>query len=106
MSFQEKVGLFFTIMFLLLVLGLIVFSKNGILDYTSLAKEKAAVVRENERIRKRNQILVQQIHRLRNDPEYIRHVAKHDLGMTAADDVVFKLINHGIENDGGDRENR
>ena len=105
MTFQEKMFLFFTIALLLLVLVLIVFSKNGVLDYTRLAKEKAAVLQEKEQIKNRNQSLEQEIRRLKHDLDYLRHVARHDLKMTAEDDVIFKVMDHGIQETGRDDDN-
>lgn len=105
MTIQEKIALFFTVMLLLLMLVLIVFSKNGVLDYSRLEKEKAAVLRENQKIKSRNQMLVREIRRLKHDLEYIRHVARHELGMTGEDDVVFKVMDHGIKENGSENEN-
>lgn len=96
MTFKEKFFLSCTIMIFLLVLALIVFSKNGLLDYTRLEKEKAAVLRENAKIKSQNQSLAREIRRLKKDPDYIRHVAGHDLGMRAENEVIFKVMGHGI----------
>mgnify|MGYP006433076567 CR=1 FL=1 len=96
MRFREKFFLSCTGMIFLLVLALIVFSKNGLLDYTRLEKEKAAVLRENAKIQSRNQSLLREIRRLKRDPDYIRHVARHDMGMSAENEVIFKVMEHGI----------
>lgn len=105
MTITEKIFLFFTIMLFLLVLSLIVFSKNGVLDYTRLEKEKAAVLQKNAKIKSSNQSLSREIRRLKQDLDYLRHVARHDLGMTAEDEVVFKVTDHGIGKTGSDNGN-
>lgn len=102
MTFQEKISIFFTIILFLPVLVLIVFSKNGVLDYTRLEKEKATALLENAKIESRNQNLTREILRLKHDLDYIRHVARHDLGMTAQEDVIFKVMDHEIQKTGSD----
>ncbi len=71
---------------------LIIFSYNGILDYYHLSKKKQLILLDNKKIIEKNKRLARQINRLTNDKEYIGHVAKHEFGMAAADEFVFRTI--------------
>lgn len=77
---------------LFVLLFLIIFSHNGIVDYYHLSKEKNLVLSDNLKIREKNFKLLIQINRLKNDKEYIEHVAKHEFGMAGNDELVFRTI--------------
>ncbi len=71
-----------------------IFSHNGILDYYHLSKEKQLIVMDIKKIEEKNLNFSRQINRLTNDKDYIEHVAKHEFGMAAADEYVFKTISN------------
>ncbi len=77
---------------LFVLLFLIIFSSNGIVDYYHLSKKKQSVLIDNQKIEEKNSKLSRQINRLKNDKEYIEHVAKHEFGMAGSDELVFKTI--------------
>lgn len=90
MTSVEKIGLYLGIGVALVLLGMIFFSTKGFFDYRALKDQENRInsravmeVRENRKIEK-------EIKRLKHDLEYIRHMAKHEYGMAAPDELVFK----------------
>ena len=77
----------------LLILGfawLIFFSEKGLMAMELSAGKKHEIVLQNQILKQQNYVLSREIDRLRNDPEYIEDVARHDLGMVAPDEIIFK----------------
>lgn len=90
MTTVEKLGLYLGIGAALVLLVLIFFSTNGFIDYRELKEHEIRIntqalleLRENSKIEK-------EINRLKYDLEYIRHMAKHEYGMAAPDELIFK----------------
>ena len=79
---------------LFILLFLIIFSHDGIVDFCHLSKEKAYIESDNLKIEKKNLNLIIEINRLKNDKEYIEHVAKHEFGMANFDELVFRTISN------------
>jgi cell division protein FtsB len=77
---------------LFMLLFLTIFSHNGILDYYRLSKEKQLILLDNKKIEEKNLNFSRQINRLTNDKDYIEHIAKHEFGMAATDEYVFRTI--------------
>ncbi len=92
MFFSENMFFKTGIVFLLALFFLIVFSHNGVIDYYRLSNEKQNIILSNEKIMDKNSQLLGQINRLKNDKEYIGHVARHEFGMAGADELVFRTI--------------
>lgn len=90
MKFFEKAGLFLSILVIFAVIGLIVFSKNGLIDYKEL-KDKERVLHEQiKSVDEKNSIIEKEIISLKTDMEYIRHVAKHEHDMAEEGELIFK----------------
>lgn len=90
MTIIEKTGLFAAICILLALLCIIVFSKNGVLDYKVL-KEKEVVIQDQIRaVEVVNHKLENEIQSLKTDMDYIKHVAKHEHDMAEEDELIFK----------------
>jgi cell division protein FtsB len=90
MTSIEKIGLYASIGILVAVLCLIVFSKNGLLDYKELRGKERAIEGQTRIIDLANQKLEDEIQSLKTDMEYIKHVAKHEHDMAEADELIFK----------------
>jgi len=97
MTLVEKIGLYLGIGVALVLLGMIFFSTKGFFDYQRLKDQETRIntraaleTRENRKIEK-------EINRLKHDLEYIRHMAKHDYGMAAPDELVFKKKSNAKE---------
>jgi len=90
MTIIEKAGLYLSIFIIVALLALIVFSKNGILDYMALKKTKTAVHDQVDKVDSENQKLENEIISLKTDMSYIKHVAKHEHDMAEEDELIFK----------------
>jgi cell division protein FtsB len=86
----EKFGLYLTLFLMGLFLVFIFFSTHGIQDFRQLNRQKASVSAQIEIVKQENQRIENQILRLKHDIEYIRHLAKHEQGMAAPDELIFK----------------
>jgi cell division protein FtsB len=90
MTVFEKTGIVISLGLILILLGLIVFSQNGILDYKSLKVKETVIQDQTRTIDLANEKLENEIQSLKTDMEYIKHVAKHDHDMAEEDELIFK----------------
>ena len=88
----EKFGIYLTLFLMGVFLIFIFFSPHGVRDYRRLLLKKASVSAQIEIVKQENRRIENQILRLKQDPEYIRHLAKHEQGMAAPDELIFKQI--------------
>ena len=90
MTIVEKTGLCFSIFLMISLLVLIIFSKNGAVDYTELQKKKIVIQNKVNAVDLRNQKLESEIISLKTDMDYIKHIAKHEYDMALKDELIFK----------------
>ncbi len=90
MKILEKSGVFLCIGGILILLSLIVFAKHGILDYRILLQKEGRISVQVNQIENKNKHLEAEIKKFKTDIHYIKHVAKHDYGMTEKDEIIFK----------------
>ncbi|SLM27900.1 FtsB [Desulfamplus magnetovallimortis] len=70
---------------------LILYGKNGYLDQRQLNAEEQLMINESRMIEAENQDVELKIERLKSDLSYIEHIARHELGMLAEDELVFRF---------------
>lgn len=81
---------------LLLVLMLFtVFGDNGLVALSRMRSREHAMAGKNETLARENVDLYRIIGRLKHDPHYIEHVARHELGMVGKDDLIVIRQEHG-----------
>ena len=86
----EKVASWIVI-FSIVILGfLMIYGKNGYVDQKELHVQERNIVDEGLAIDMKNRALERKIIRLKGDPDYIEHIARHELGMLAEDELVFR----------------
>ncbi len=90
MTVLEKTGFYISIIFILVLLGLIVFSEKGVIDYNDLKKQENVILKQTKTIESENQKIENEINSLKTDIEYIKHVAKHEHDMAEEDELIFK----------------
>jgi cell division protein FtsB len=90
MTMVEKAGYSLSLIFILILMCFIVFSKNGVLDYRKLTKKEAVIVEKINQTDRITKKLENEIISLKNDMEYIKHVAKHEHDMAEKDELIFK----------------
>ena len=86
----EKIGFYLAFVLMGLFLIYIFFCTHGIQDYRRLDRQKASVLSQIDIVKQENKQIENQIVRLKKDPEYIRHLAKHEQGMAGPDELIFK----------------
>ncbi|MFO7751140.1 MAG: septum formation initiator family protein [Desulfobacteraceae bacterium] len=69
---------------------LIVYSENGLKDLLALYREEERICETNRQLEAENRKLVRQVKRLKQDMDYIEHLARHELGMAGREELVFK----------------
>ena len=90
MTMVEKTGLYVSIFIIVVLLFLIVFSKNGILDYKILKGKETVILNQVRTVDLENQKLEDEVKSLKTDMNYIKHVAKHEQDMAEEDELIFK----------------
>ncbi|MEX1299602.1 MAG: septum formation initiator family protein [Desulfotignum sp.] len=86
----EKIGFYLALVLMGVFLIYIFISTHGIGDYRQLGEQKASVLSQIDIVKQENREIENQIVRLKQDVEYIRHLAKHEQGMAEADELIFK----------------
>jgi cell division protein FtsB len=90
MGMIEKLGFYLTLLLMVLILLLTFFSRNGIKDLHLLTAKQTAVQSQINIARQENKRIEEQILRLKQDIDYIKHLAKHEHGMAESDELIFK----------------
>lgn len=99
MSLKQSILLSLAVLFLFTLLLVIVFGDQGVADLKMMQIEHKRLVEKNDRLFKENQALYRSVDRLENDLEFIENVARQELGMIGADELVFKSKKSGKTND-------
>ena len=86
-----KIAFYGVVILLCLYLGQIVFGNQGFFDLRQLQHKLATLKKENTKLEEKNQELYRTVQRLKNDPEYLEHIARQELQMIGEDEVVFKF---------------
>lgn len=86
------------IIFIFLVLSLIFLQSRlwlesgGVVDMVRLKKQYVVQVAENEKLKKRNQKLIDQIVNLQKSPDAIEAHARSEIGMVKKDEKFYQVI--------------
>ncbi len=88
---MERTVYFASISIMIILVFLILYGKNGFIDVHNLRLQEQAIIEENEAINAANRVLERKINRLKSDISYIEHIARHELGMVAKDELVFRF---------------
>jgi cell division protein FtsB len=86
----EKLGFYLGILLILGLLGMIVFSTDGVMDYRALREKEHQVKARVKFEAEQNQKIEKEIKSLKHDIEYIKHLAKHEHEMAEPDELIFK----------------
>jgi cell division protein FtsB len=89
MTTRQTTLLSIAIVGLFTFLLVIIFGDKGLADFHLLRLERDRLVESNEILLRENLTLYQQKVRLENDPFYIEHVAREELGLVSEHDLVF-----------------
>jgi len=70
---------------------MIIFGGKGLMDLKTMQMKKERIVQRNEALVQKNLSLHQTVVRLKHDPVFIEHVAREDLGLIKAHEIIMKL---------------
>ncbi len=80
------IGIFMGILLLVLVFG-----DNGLLELRHRRATYADLLRANDRLTQANVRLSRTIDRLQHDPAFVEALARRELGMIRADELIFQF---------------
>ncbi|MCP3944778.1 MAG: septum formation initiator family protein [Desulfobacteraceae bacterium] len=98
MTLFEKTTFYVGMMLILVLLFLIFFSKNGVMDYGKLKKQESGILVHAAQVAKENRKIEKEINSLKHDINYIKHLAKHEHEMAEAGELIFKNNSERKEN--------
>lgn len=81
----------FLIVMLILIQYHLWFESGGILDMLHLKKQLNVEMQQNAQLKKRNELLLQQVQRLQNNKESAEIRARHELGMIKKGEVFYQV---------------
>jgi len=69
----------------------IAYGNNGFIELNLKKIERARLIERNKMLEKKILSYYREIERLKNDLEFLKILAKHELGWVEKDEVVFKI---------------
>ncbi len=85
------IGIGLVVVFSFLIL--IFFGENTLLEFNRLKKDRNVLIKTNEELVRQNDLMYNEINRLKHDPKYIENVARQELGMIGKNEIIFKIDN-------------
>lgn len=89
MNTRQSILLSFAVVSLVTFLLVIVFGDKGLADLHLVRMERDRLVDKNQTLLQENLARFDEKERLENDPHYIEHVARSELGLVAAEELIF-----------------
>ena len=90
MTVFEKTAFYVGILLTLVLLFLIFFSKNGIMEYEKLKRQESEIAAHTLQVARENKKIEQEIKSLKHDIDYLKHLAKHEHEMVEPGELIFK----------------
>jgi cell division protein FtsB len=90
MTVFEKTAFYIGILLTLVLLSLIFFSKNGVMEYGKLKRQEAEIAVQAVQVAKENRKTEKEIKSLKHDINYLKHLAKHEHEMAEPGELIFK----------------
>ena len=89
MTTRQSISLSFAIVALFAFLLVIIFGDKGLADLHLMRLERDRLVAKNQVLLQENLARFAEKHRLESDSHYIEHIARNELGLVAADELIF-----------------
>ncbi len=86
---NEKRNLSVFILIIFVIALFAVFGEKGFVEVYRLKNDKNNIVESNKVLSRENSKIRKEIDRLETDDRYIAEIAKKDLGMVGADEVIY-----------------
>ena len=74
-----------------LLLAWIGLGQHGLIDLYKMQKEKGRYLAIINDLKEKNRILTAEIRRLREDPKYLESVARRELGLVKANEIIYRF---------------
>ena len=87
---RQKLFIKAGILGLFLMLVLILFSDNGVVDLIRIREERDRIIQKNVNLEEENREYYQEIDRLKNDRRYIESIARKELGLVGRDEIIIQ----------------
>jgi cell division protein FtsB len=84
-----RIGIISFCLLLCFCVGVLIFWKNGYLDYYRLRQTEAQILKQNKDLLKVNKELKAKISRLKSDPAYLKYIIRHQMGLTDKNEIMF-----------------
>ncbi len=84
-----KLGVISFIIVLCICISIVIFGKNGYLDYYRLQQTGQRILEKNNELLKKNEALKSKIERFKKDPQFAKMVIRHYMGLTEKDEILF-----------------
>ncbi len=68
------------------------FESGGIIDMIRTKKELALQMKENDKLKKRNDDVMQEVHQLQTSKDAIESRARDELGMVKKDETYYQVV--------------
>ena len=69
------------------------FQAGGVIDMVHMRKQLSLETQENDKLKKRNQALLNQVQHLQNNNQAIESRARHELGMIKEGETFYQVVN-------------
>ena len=79
-------------MFLMLMMGLTIWGKYGLLEVWSRQRDLVELAQHIDTIERENAVLSREIQRLRDDMGYIEKIAREELGLVRPGELVIEFV--------------
>jgi cell division protein FtsB len=91
----SKKGLFKFTFFFLLLLSLMVawlgFGEHGFVHLYKMERERASHIEKISQLERENQVLLEEIQRLRTDQKYIESMGRRELGLVKSEEILYRF---------------
>jgi cell division protein FtsB len=82
-----------------ILLLVVVFGKNGLIELKNRRATHADLLQANEALTQANARLGRTIERLQHDPEFVEALARRELGVIRADELIFQFQSNPPRNE-------
>ncbi len=82
---------FITLLFLALMAAWLGFGERGFIHLYRMEKDRQAHIERIHKLEKENQVLFDEIKRLRTDQDYLESVARTELGLVKDNEILYRF---------------
>ncbi|AOY58900.1 MULTISPECIES: FtsB family cell division protein [Desulfococcus] len=95
--FKRTLTIYLPILIVSAMFLMIIFGGKGLMDLKTMRLNKERIIQRNEALVEKNLSLHQTVVRLKDDPVFIEHVAREDLGLIKSDEIIMKLERQAVK---------